>query len=59
MSENKVIDESKQGEALMVEVPVVPNGKKLFDLKSAEGKGRNMDHSTLNIKIAEVAVVAK
>ena len=30
MSENKVIDESKQGEALMIEKPVNPNGKKLF-----------------------------
>ena len=30
MSETKVIDESKQGEALMVEKPIAPNGKKLF-----------------------------
>ncbi|MCW3070254.1 MAG: miaB 2 [Bacteroidetes bacterium] len=30
MSENKVIDESKQGEALMIEEPVKGNGKKLF-----------------------------
>jgi tRNA-2-methylthio-N6-dimethylallyladenosine synthase len=30
MSENKVIDESKQGEALMIEKPVKENGKKLF-----------------------------
>ena len=30
MSENKVIDESKQGEALMLKEPVVANGKKLF-----------------------------
>jgi len=30
MSENKVIDESKQGEALMVENPKNSNGKKLF-----------------------------
>ena len=30
MSENKEIDESKQGEALMLEKPAVPNGKKLF-----------------------------
>lgn len=30
MSENKVIDESKQGEALMIEIPEKPNGKKLF-----------------------------
>ncbi len=30
MSENKVIDESKQGEALMVEEPKISNGKKLF-----------------------------
>ncbi len=30
MSENKVIDESKQGEALMVEQPKNANGKKLF-----------------------------
>lgn len=30
MSENKVIDESKQGEALMIEVPEKTNGKKLF-----------------------------
>lgn len=30
MSETKVIDESKQGEALMIEEPVQANGKKLF-----------------------------
>lgn len=30
MSENKVIDESKQGEALMIEQPEKGNGKKLF-----------------------------
>lgn len=30
MNENKVIDESKQGEALMVEQPKNANGKKLF-----------------------------
>lgn len=30
MSENKVIDESKQGAALMVEEPKISNGKKLF-----------------------------
>jgi tRNA-2-methylthio-N6-dimethylallyladenosine synthase len=30
MNENKVIDESKQGEALMTEVPKHSNGKKLF-----------------------------
>jgi hypothetical protein len=30
MIENKVIDESKQGEALMVEKPEKANGKKLF-----------------------------
>jgi tRNA-2-methylthio-N6-dimethylallyladenosine synthase len=30
MSENKIIDESKQGEALMIEKPVAANGKKLF-----------------------------
>src|SRR4051812_44718787 len=30
MSENKVIDESKQGEALMIEEPLKGNGKKLF-----------------------------
>jgi tRNA-2-methylthio-N6-dimethylallyladenosine synthase len=30
MSENKVIDESKQGEALMLEEPTAANGKKLF-----------------------------
>jgi len=30
MSETKVIDESKQGEALMIAEPVKPNGKKLF-----------------------------
>ncbi len=30
MSENKVIDESKQGEALMVDQPQNSNGKKLF-----------------------------
>jgi len=30
MHENKVIDESKQGEALMIEKPSQPNGKKLF-----------------------------
>ncbi|HEX8517810.1 MAG TPA: tRNA (N6-isopentenyl adenosine(37)-C2)-methylthiotransferase MiaB [Bacteroidia bacterium] len=30
MSENKVIDESIQGEALMIEKPVKENGKKLF-----------------------------
>jgi tRNA-2-methylthio-N6-dimethylallyladenosine synthase len=30
MSENKIIDESKQGEALMVERPEKGNGKKLF-----------------------------
>lgn len=30
MSENRVIDESKQGEALMTTVPIVANGKKLF-----------------------------
>jgi tRNA-2-methylthio-N6-dimethylallyladenosine synthase len=30
MSENKVIDESKQGEALMIERPAKANGKKLF-----------------------------
>ncbi|MDF2437169.1 MAG: miaB 2 [Bacteroidota bacterium] len=30
MSENKVIDESKQGEALMLEEPKAANGKKLF-----------------------------
>ena len=28
--ENKVIDESKQGEALLIEEPIHPNGKKLF-----------------------------
>jgi tRNA-2-methylthio-N6-dimethylallyladenosine synthase len=28
--ENKIIDESKQGEALLVKKPVIPNGKKLF-----------------------------
>ncbi len=30
MSESKIIDESKQGESLMVSAPVSPNGKKLF-----------------------------
>ena len=30
MSENKIIDESKQGEALLVAAPLNPNGKKLF-----------------------------
>ncbi|MGQ0828325.1 MAG: tRNA (N6-isopentenyl adenosine(37)-C2)-methylthiotransferase MiaB [Bacteroidota bacterium] len=30
MSEDKIIDESKQGEALMIEVPENSNGKKLF-----------------------------
>jgi tRNA-2-methylthio-N6-dimethylallyladenosine synthase len=30
MSENKIIDESKQGEALLIEKPINPNGKKLF-----------------------------
>lgn len=30
MSENKIIDESKQGESLLIEKPVHPNGKKLF-----------------------------
>jgi tRNA-2-methylthio-N6-dimethylallyladenosine synthase len=30
MSENKIIDESKQGEALLIEKPILPNGKKLF-----------------------------
>ncbi len=30
MSENKVIDESKQGEALMISKPENSNGKKLF-----------------------------
>lgn len=30
MSEHKIIDESKQGEPLMVSAPVSPNGKKLF-----------------------------
>ncbi|MDQ3047293.1 MAG: tRNA (N6-isopentenyl adenosine(37)-C2)-methylthiotransferase MiaB [Bacteroidota bacterium] len=30
MKENKEIDESKQGEALVLEAPVAPNGKKLF-----------------------------
>ncbi len=30
MSENKIIDESKQGESLLIEKPVRPNGKKLF-----------------------------
>ena len=28
--ENKVIDESKQGEALLIDSPINPNGKKLF-----------------------------
>lgn len=30
MSGNKIIDESKQGEALLIEEPLKPNGKKLF-----------------------------
>lgn len=30
MSENKIIDESKQGEALLIPAPENPNGKKLF-----------------------------
>jgi tRNA-2-methylthio-N6-dimethylallyladenosine synthase len=30
MSENKIIDESKQGEALLTSAPLLPNGKKLF-----------------------------
>ncbi len=30
MSENKIIDESKQGEALLIEEPIHPNGRKLF-----------------------------
>jgi tRNA-2-methylthio-N6-dimethylallyladenosine synthase len=30
MSENKIIDESKQGEALLAAAPLNPNGKKLF-----------------------------
>lgn len=30
MSENKIIDESIQGQALLIEVPITPNGKKLF-----------------------------
>ncbi|MGB3947655.1 MAG: tRNA (N6-isopentenyl adenosine(37)-C2)-methylthiotransferase MiaB, partial [Bacteroidia bacterium] len=30
MSENKIIDDSKQGEALLATAPLHPNGKKLF-----------------------------
>ncbi|MES2591738.1 MAG: tRNA (N6-isopentenyl adenosine(37)-C2)-methylthiotransferase MiaB [Bacteroidota bacterium] len=30
MSENKIIDESIQGQALLIEEPITPNGKKLF-----------------------------
>ena len=30
MTENKVIEESKQGESLLIEKPLNPNGKKLF-----------------------------
>ena len=30
MNENKIIDESKQGESLLMDGPQQPNGKKLF-----------------------------